>query len=220
VKRERKTYLSRKIRFHINNLLELDSLVYNIGHMKSFIAGLLTIVILGTLGFLAFKATTNFMGKLTPSPSATPSASATPTPSVIPSAKPSITPEPSIKPTTKGGTPVKSGTVKGVSTIKTTNTTTHLTLTLAKTNACPVSYMTEINDIKGPLTLKYSLKDGYSFGITAWKKDGNEIIGNTTYSGSNGTIKTIDGVDYVKVRIESKTCSSTSDNWLTITAER
>jgi hypothetical protein len=187
--------------------------------MKSFIAGLLTIVILGTLGFLAFKATTNFMGKLAPSPSTTPSASPSAMPS--PSIKPSTTPEPSSKPTTKGGEPIKSGVVKGVTTVKTiTTTTSHITLTLAKTSSCPVSYMTEIKDIQGPLTFKYSLKDGYSFGITAWKKDGNEIIGNTTYSGSNGTIKTIDGVDYVKVRIESKTCSATSDNWLTITAER
>jgi len=80
--------------------------------------------------------------------------------------------------------------------------------------------MTEVKDIQGPLTLKYSLKDGYSFGITVWRADGNELLANTTYSGTSGTIKTISGVDYMKVRVESKTCSSTSDTWLTLTAER
>ncbi|MBP9670531.1 hypothetical protein KBD75_03975 [Candidatus Woesebacteria bacterium] len=189
--------------------------------MKSFLAGLLTIIILGTLGFLAFKATTNFMGKLTPSPSATPSISASPSPSVMPSAKPSTTPEPSTKPTTKGGQPIKSGTVKGVSTIKTTTTTTsHLTLTLVKTSVCPISYTTEVKDIHGPLTLRYELIDNTSFGITVWNKDGNELLGNTTYSGRSGQIKTISGVDYMKVRVESKSCASNNDNWLKLTAER
>lgn len=80
--------------------------------------------------------------------------------------------------------------------------------------------MTEVKDITGPLTLKYSLKDGYSFGITVWKKDGNELVSNTTYSGNSGTIKTIEGVDYMKVRIESKSCATNGENWITVTAER
>lgn len=80
--------------------------------------------------------------------------------------------------------------------------------------------MTEVKDITGPLTLRYSLKDGYSFGITVWKADGNELVSNTIYGGTAGTIKTISGVDYMKVRIESKSCSSTPDTWLTLTAER
>jgi len=142
-----------------------------------------------------------------------------PTPSPQPKADPprADTPAPTQKPTTKGGL------VKGVSTAKTTTittTTSHLYLTLIKSSACPISYMTEIKDITGPLTLKYSLKDGYSFGLTAWNKDGNELIGNTTYSGTSGTIKTISGVDYLKLRIESKSCTSTTDNWLVVTAER
>lgn len=190
--------------------------------MKSFIAGILTIVVLGVLGFVTFKATTKFMNRLTPSPSASPvesvSASATPSPSV----KPTYAPEPSMKPTTKGGLPINSGAVKGATTIKTTTTTTttHLTLTLVKTSVCPISYTTEVKDIQGPLTLRYSLIDNTSFGITIWAKDGNELLSNTTYSGNSGTIKTISGVDYMKVRVESKSCASNNDNWLTLTAER
>ncbi len=198
--------------------------------MKSFAAGLLTIIALGIIGFFAFKGTTSLMTRLfvSPSPSASAVATPTPTPTPAPTKTPSPTSEPEVKgeATTKGGLPVKTastGTVKGVSTAKTvttTTTTSHLTLTLVKTSACPVSYMTEVKDIQGPLTLKYSLKDGYSFGITVWRADGNELLTNTTYSGTSGTIKTISGVDYMKVRVESKTCSETSDNWLTLTAER
>lgn len=194
--------------------------------MKSFFAGLITIILLGVVGFYTFKATTKLMTSLNPTPSTIPTESTSPSTSPLSLVNPTTTPtsEESYAPTTKGGLPItKTGTVKGVSTIKTTTTTTtttHLLLTLIKSNACPVSYMTEIKDISGPLTLKYSLKDGYSFGITAWKKDGNELISNTTYSGASGMIKTISGVDYMKVRIESKTCSPTSDNWLTVTAER
>lgn len=189
--------------------------------MKSLIAGILTILVLGTLGFLTFKATTKFMSKLTPSPSESPVMSASPSPSVAPSAKPSLTPEPSAKPTTKGGQPIIDGSVKGATTIKTTTTTTtHLTLTLIKTSVCPISYITEVKDIQGPLTLRYELIDNTSFGITVWNNKGEELIQNTTYSGRSGTIKTISGVDYMKVRVESKTCAQNNDNWLKLTAER
>jgi hypothetical protein len=80
--------------------------------------------------------------------------------------------------------------------------------------------MTEVKDITGPLTLRYKLIDNTSFGITVWNKDGNELLSNTTYSGNSGSIKTISGVDYMKVRVESKACASNNDNWLTLTAER
>ena len=193
--------------------------------MKSFITGLITILAFGVVGFFTFKATTSLMSRLVTSPS--PSASPTPTPTPIvtptPTPTPSAKPNETYVPTTKGGEPIKNGTVKGATTTKTTTTTTttsRLSLTLVKTSACPVSYMTEIKDIKGPLTFRYSLKDNYSFGITVWNKDGNELIGNTTYSGNSGTIKTISGVDYAKVRVESKSCSATSDIWLTLIAER
>jgi hypothetical protein len=190
--------------------------------MKSFIAGLITIVVLGTLGFLTFKATTKFMKNLTPTPS--PSVSASPVASATPvsSAKPSTTPEASAKPTTKGGEPIKSGTVKGTSTIKTTTTTTttHVKLTLVKTSVCPISYITEVKDMKEPLTLRYELIDNTSFGITVWNSKGEELLQNTTYSGRSGTIKTISGVDYIKVRVESKSCAGNNDNWLKLTAER
>lgn len=194
--------------------------------MKSFIAGLLTIIALGILGFFTFKATTTFMSKLAGgSASPTPSASATPSPTVIPTTKPTPTPLPDTNQpqTTKGGLPIKSGAVKGVSTqktITTTTTTSHLTLTLVKTSVCPISYVTEVKDIKGPLTLRYELIDNTSFGITVWNNKGEELLSNTTYSGRSGQIKTISGVDYMKVRVESKTCAGNNDNWLKLTAER
>lgn len=208
----------------MTDFVYLDSVAYNIGHMKSFVAGLLTIIALGILGYFTFKGTAGLMTRLFVSP--IPSASTTPAPTVTPT--PTATPKPSAEPevkgdtTTKGGLPLKTtGTVKGATTtIKKVTTTSHLTLTLVKTSACPVSYMTEVKDIKGPLTLKYSLKNGYSFGITVWRADGNELLTNTTYSGTSGTIKTISDVDYMKVRVESKSCISTSDTWLTLTAER
>lgn len=197
--------------------------------MKSFIVGLLTIIALGLVGYYTFKATTSLISKRNPSPSPSPSSSVSPSTTPQPKAdppradKPSTTPEPSLAPTTKGGLPLKSGSVKGVSTTKTTTTSTttsHLTLTLVKTSTCPISYMTEIKDIQGPLTFRYSLNDGGSFGITIWKADGNEALSNTTYSGNSGQITTISGVNYLKVRVESKTCASNNDNWLTLTAER
>jgi hypothetical protein len=80
--------------------------------------------------------------------------------------------------------------------------------------------MTEIKDIHGPLTFKYNLIDNTSFGITIWRADGNELFPNTTFGGNYGTITTISGVDYAKVRVESKTCAGNNDNWLTLTAER
>ncbi len=79
--------------------------------------------------------------------------------------------------------------------------------------------MTEIKDITGPLTLKYSLKDGYSANVTAWKSNGEEVIAQTQISGS-GTLKTISGLDYLKVQTQPAVCSTTSDTWLTLTAER
>lgn len=80
--------------------------------------------------------------------------------------------------------------------------------------------MTEVKDIQGPLTLKYKLIDNTSFGITVWNKKGEELLQNTTYSGTGGSIKTISGVDYMKVRVESKSCAGNNDNWLQLTAER
>jgi hypothetical protein len=196
--------------------------------MKSFIAGLIAIMALGLVGFYTFKATTKFMSTLTPTPSASPSSSVSPTPTASSSAKPTSTPEAEDKTvsTTKGGLPVKTGSVKGATTtnnttrVTTTTTSTHLFMTLIKTSICPISYITEVKDITGPLTLKYKLIDNTSFGITIWQKDGNELLTNTTYSGNSGLIKTISGVDYMKIRVESKTCAANNDNWLQLTAER
>jgi len=193
--------------------------------MKSFIAGFLVILVLGIAGFFTFKATTNYLVK-TFSPS--PSTYVFPSTSPEESAKPSSTPTPSSEPvltTTKGGVVMGVADPKPVSAIKpatktVVTTTSHLTLTLIKTSVCPISYMTEIKDITGPLTFRYVLKENTSFGLTIWGKDGNELLQNTTYSGNSGMVKTISGVDYLKVRIESKSCASNNDNWLTLTAER
>lgn len=197
--------------------------------MKSFVAGLVTIIILGLAGFYAFRSINSFVNGLNPTPSATPLALATPIPTSTPkpSSNPAITDNTYIGATTKGGvplTPVKktsAGAVKGATTTKTvTTTTSHLLLTLVKTSICPISYMTEVKDIKGPLTLKYKLIDNTSFGITIWNSKGEELLQNTTYSGLSGQIKTISGVDYMKIRVESKHCAGNNDNWLTLTAER
>lgn len=200
--------------------------------MKSFITGFLTIVAVAVIGFITFRSTTSFMSKLFGSPA--PSSSATPVVTPIPST--SSIPAPSGKPetdnaqisitqTTKGGLPIDDTKVKGATSYKpttktVTTTTSHLTLTLVKSSVCPISYMTEVKDISGPLSLRYELIKDTSFGITVWGKDGNELLPNTTYSGNSGSIKTISGVDYMKVRIESKSCASNNDNWLKLTAER
>ena len=187
--------------------------------MKSFIAGFLVILILGIAGFFTFKATTNYLVKtFSPSPSTYVFPTVSPSESTIPTPTPTPIVE-TVTSTTKGGV------VKGISAIKPApktivTTTSHLTLTLIKTSVCPISYMTEIKDITGPLTFRYVLKENTSFGLTIWGKDGNELLQNTTYSGNSGMAKTIFGVDYLKVRIESKSCASNNDNWLTLTAER
>jgi hypothetical protein len=202
----------------------IDRPAYNIGYMKSFVVGLVTIIILGIAGFYAFKGINSFVKGLNPSPSATPSLTPTLAPSLKPSAAPKTQDELSTsKETTKGGLPTKSGSVKGATTTKTvttTTTTSHLFLTLVKTSICPISYMTEVKDMTGPLTLKYKLIDNTSFGITIWNSKGEELLQNTTYSGNSGTIKTISGVDYMKIRVESKNCAGNNDNWLTLTGER
>jgi hypothetical protein len=102
----------------------------------------------------------------------------------------------------------------------TTATTTSLDSKYRQIQYLPISYNTEIKDIKGPLTFRYKLIDNTSFGITIWGKDGNELLQNTTYSGNSGSTKTISGVDYMKVRVESKSCAGNNDNWITLTAER
>ena len=179
--------------------------------MKSFIVGLVTVLVIGLVGFAVFRNGQNLLSRLfvspTPSPSSSPIALATPTPTPTP--RPSATPAPTYKPITKGGI------VKGTS----STSTSRLFLTLVKSSTCPISYMTEVKDITGPLTLKYALKDGFSARLNVWKKDGNELVPNTTVSGS-GTLATISGVDYFKIRIESADCGGDDSDWVKITAER
>lgn len=177
--------------------------------MKQFLLGILTIIIFSAVAVIAFRGTTTLMSRLFPASSQAPIASPLPSPSILPS--PSAVLQPTHKPATKLPSPIKTTT--------TITSTSRLYLTLIKSNVCPVSYLTEVKDIVGELTLKYSLKDGYTAKITVWNKDGNELVSNTEVRNS-GTLKTISGVDYLKVRIESGICSSTSDSWLIVTAER
>lgn len=183
--------------------------------MKSFFVGLLTVLVIGLLGFAVFKNGQNLLNRLfvSPSPSATPAPSETPTPTPTLSPKASRTPAPTYKPTTKGGV------VKGATTTTTTTTTTsHLLLTLIKTNECK-TYTTEIKDITGPLTLKYSLKDNYQAAVTAWKSNGEEVISQRLIEKS-GELKRIEGLTYLKIQTQPAQCESTSDTWITLTAER
>lgn len=184
--------------------------------MKSFIVGLVTVLVIGLAGFAVFKNGQNLLTRLTPSPSASVIPSPT-IPTISPTPKPSATPSPTYRPTTKGGV------VKGATTTTTTKTVTstssHLLLTLVKSSTCPISYMTEVKDIAGPLTLKYALKDNFSARLNVWKKDGNELVSNTLVKGS-GTLATISNVDYFKLRVESVDCSGDATDWIKVTAER
>jgi hypothetical protein len=187
--------------------------------MKQFVTGFIVICILAVAGFATFKATTSLLGRFFPSPTPTVSPTPTPTPSLpAKSSAPIASPTPAAtqKP---GTTTTKGGQVRGTSTVTTTTTTSHLYLTLVKTNACPNSYMVEIKDIRGPLQLKYQTKYDYTARINVWRADGNELVKNAEVKGS-GTLATISGVDYAKVRVETGSCARTSDDWLIVTAER
>lgn len=182
--------------------------------MKSFFYGIFAAALFVLVGFYLYR-NTNLSTKLLPTPtplaSPIPTVSPSPTPTVSPSAKPAPT-----------YTPVKSGAVKGTSTSNTTTTTTttttHLLLTLIKTNECK-SYMTEVRDITSPLTLRYTLKDGYKATVTAWKQNGEEVISQREIVGS-GELKKIEGLTYLKLQTQPAICNTTSDTWLTLTAQR
>ncbi|KKU44056.1 MAG: hypothetical protein UX59_C0004G0007 [Microgenomates group bacterium GW2011_GWA1_46_7] len=183
--------------------------------MKQFITGLFIIIVLGLVGYAGFRGAANLVSRYLAPVTPTPTPAGFVTSSPTPSASASVAPTPSTLPTTKGGL------VKGQTTVKTTTTTTttsHLLLTLIKTNECK-SYTTEVKDITGPLTLRYSLKDGYKAAITAWKSNGEEILSQREISGSGELIK-VTGLTYLKLQAQPTKCDSTSDIWLTITAER
>ncbi len=200
--------------------------------MKQFTLGLLTIVVLVLVGYAGFRGASSLMSRLFPPSSPTPTPAGfltsdnTPSPTPVTSGKPNATPIASVKPTTKGGEPVatpRSGSVQGASTsttsVTTTHTISHVNLTLVKSSSCPASFISEIKDVQGALTLKRSLHDGGSIGVTVWNKKGEEVLQNTAYSGS-GDIKRFEGLDYLKVRVETKDCPSDRSDWLVVTAER
>lgn len=192
--------------------------------MKSFIIGLLTILLIGIVsiaGFFAFKQINRFVvSPVTPSATPLPSTTTTPTLSSLPMGG-TTNPTPSTTPTSS--IPAKTynpGKVKGTTTTRTvTTTSTHLFLTVLTTNKCPATYTSEVKNITGPLTFRYSLKEGYSAKIVAWKNNGEEILPEREIKGS-GELMKVEGVTYVKLQIKSTSCSPTSDNWITVTAER
>ncbi len=79
--------------------------------------------------------------------------------------------------------------------------------------------MTEVRDITSPLTLRYTLKDGYKATVTAWKQNGEEVISQREIVGS-GELKKIEGLTYLKLQTQPAICNTTSDTWLTLTAQR
>ncbi|MFH1244463.1 MAG: hypothetical protein V1487_02755, partial [bacterium] len=169
--------------------------------------GFLVILIFGVAGFYIFRGAGSLVSRLRPTP--TPIVTPSPNPLDLPSPSYSPTPIPSSKPTK---------TIVPTTTTTTTTTTSHLLLTLIKTSECK-SYLTEIKDIQGPLTLRYSLKDGYKAAVTAWKQNGEELISQREISGT-GELKRIEGLTYLKLQSQPAQCEATSDTWLTITAER
>jgi len=194
--------------------------------MKSFIAGLAAVLIIGSALFLVLRDK-GLIPTNEPTPSPTPTVSnwdmapeTSPDPTPTPSIKPSATPTSSLKPTTKGGQVLGTGSTSAVSSTKIVTTTTEKTITkftLFKSNDCPVSGVSEVKDLNHDLTIRYSLKDNYSARVTIWKENGEEVLSQREIKGS-GDLITVKGLNYLKLAVSSADCEDTSDNWLLLTA--
>lgn len=198
------------------------------GHMKTILSGLLTVIVVGAIALLILRSRglVKLPTDTTPSPSPVASANFE-YESPLPTSSPKSSPKPSAKPTSTPTSETKGG-VKGVSTTyvpKTTTTTTttttvsHVKLTLMDSNKCPTTTTTEIRDISGNLTVKYSLTDNYTANVTAWKENGEELLKQTRIEDS-GDLFTISGVSYAKLQIQSDHCVKNDEHWITVTAER
>lgn len=194
--------------------------------MKSLLSGLLTIAVIGIIGVLILRARgiINFPGNegASPSPSSVVSnwdMEPEKSPDATPTPQPSSTPYPTVASTTKGG--VSTGDVKGVTSTTVTTTTktvTHVNITMIKTSDCG-SFESTVKEIDGPLTLNYKIKDNYTAAITVWNDKGEELVGQSLYTGE-GTITKIENESEIKVKAESNKCEETDDTWLTISATR
>lgn len=205
--------------------------------MKSTLFGLVAAIIIGAIGLIVLRSTgalrfPNSGASPSPSASVSPNFEFAPVGSAIPSASPapSVSPEPSAKAATKGGVvlgedgapTVRPSATPRPRTTTTTTTTTSTTVTsinLFYTKSCPVDGTAYLRGIQGPITIKYSVKDGYSAKVTIWKTNGETILNQTQVSGS-GVLKTIDTRDDLKFQVVSHECKDTSDTWLKLTAEK
>lgn len=190
--------------------------------MKAIFAGLVTFLVVGVIGVLLLRGR-DIIPSNNPSPAPSGGtfqiAAPSPTPSYSP--LPSASPAPTVKPTTKGGQVL--GTARPAATTTTTNTTTtrtvtHTKLTLMDSDRCPTTTTTEVRDITGDLTIRYSLKDNYAANITAWKQNGEEVIKQTRVE-DGGELTKVSGLTYLKVQIQSAHCIDNDEHWITVTAE-
>jgi|GEM_PF-1385342 len=192
--------------------------------MKHFVYGVISTIVLAIIGYYYFNFAQIFPAKDKVATSPSPSASASPSPSPVAKSQPAELDTYPHTPTTKGGLPLtqKTPAVKGASTAHPSSSPKpKITTLLLESSVCPVSIIKEVTDLKLPYLLKYELKNNTALGITAWRRDGNEVILNTTYSGNQGTIfKVLPPIDYLKIRIESKVCTDNNDNWIKLYLEQ
>lgn len=217
--------------------------------MRATFAGLAAVIILGAIGLIVIRSTglLNRISNLRSSPS--PSASITPnfelapgfSPSPLPSVSPlpspsgSPLPTPSVTPSTKGGvvegdatsrvstSTSTSGSVSTSTSVRTSTTSqttvTRVHVTVAKTDDCPSVINSEIKDISASLSLQYRIRSGYSAAITVWNENGSEISGEKVYTG-DGKIMDTGSAKSIKIKIQPRDCSPTSDTWLEVFATR
>jgi len=185
--------------------------------MKTWLAGL------GSLGLIAVAVVVLRGGGLSVS------VQPAPTPSGVPSnwdmAVQTGTANPSSFPTP---TPVpagnKGGVVQGIATGKETSVVTRETkvsekLVLAKSADCELEVTTYLKEITHDWEVKYWVKDDYSASVTIWQEDGGTVLPETLIQGS-GWLTQIKKGENLKIRVLSKSCKETSENWLELVAER
>jgi len=184
--------------------------------MKSFLTGLIAILIIGLVTITIRNQ--NLIPTIDPSPSPT---SAPSNWDMQPETSPDPTPTPSTTPikgvnTTKGGL-VLGNTTQPITTTTTTSTKKTTSITILKSQDCLLNATSYVRDLTSPLTIKYNLMNNYSATVTIWKESGESVLPQTLISGQ-GVLTTINSLDNLKFQINSQNCVETSDTWLSITA--